>query len=63
MANAKLKDELQLQSIGVDNLMQRFSHQAKHFQKMVRCNHRRHLLECEDVTDGCGAFERLLRCV
>lgn len=36
MANAKLKDELQLQSIGVDNLMQRFSQQAKHYQKMVR---------------------------
>ncbi|KAJ0405679.1 hypothetical protein ATCC90586_004482 [Pythium insidiosum] len=34
VANAKLKDELQLQSIGVDNLMQRFNQQAKHYQKM-----------------------------
>uniref|UniRef100_K3XAB7 Uncharacterized protein n=1 Tax=Globisporangium ultimum (strain ATCC 200006 / CBS 805.95 / DAOM BR144) TaxID=431595 RepID=K3XAB7_GLOUD len=34
IANAKLKDELQLQSIGVDNLMQRFSQQGKHYQKM-----------------------------
>ncbi|DBA00539.1 TPA: hypothetical protein N0F65_006443 [Lagenidium giganteum] len=33
-ANAKLKDELQLQSIGVDNLMHRFNQQAKHYQKM-----------------------------
>lgn len=36
VANAKLKDELQLQSIGVDNLMHRFTQQAKHFQRMVR---------------------------
>lgn len=36
IANAKLKDELQLQSIGVDNLMQRFTQQARHFQEMVR---------------------------
>lgn len=35
IANAKLKDELQLQSIGVDNLMQRFTQQTKHFQEMV----------------------------
>ncbi|KAF1782665.1 hypothetical protein GQ600_11046 [Phytophthora cactorum] len=34
VANAKLKDELQLQSIGVDNLMHRFTQQAKHFQRM-----------------------------
>ncbi|POM81312.1 Hypothetical protein PHPALM_736 [Phytophthora palmivora] len=34
VANAKLKDELQLQSIGVDNLMHRFTKQAKHFQRM-----------------------------
>ncbi|KAF1782692.1 hypothetical protein GQ600_25742 [Phytophthora cactorum] len=34
VANAKLKDELQLQSIGVDNLMYRFTQQAKHFQRM-----------------------------
>ncbi|TMW56269.1 hypothetical protein Poli38472_008917 [Pythium oligandrum] len=34
VANAKLKDELQMQSIGVDNLMQRFNQQAKHYQKM-----------------------------
>jgi hypothetical protein len=36
VANAKLKDELQLQSIGVDNLMQRFNQQTRHYQKMVR---------------------------
>ncbi|KAE8995423.1 hypothetical protein PR003_g20146 [Phytophthora rubi] len=34
VANAKLKDELQLQSIGVDNLMHRFTQQAKHFTRM-----------------------------
>lgn len=36
VANAKLKDELQVQSIGVDNLMQRVNKQAKFYRKMVR---------------------------
>lgn len=35
VANAKLKDELQVQSIGVDNLMQRVNKQAKFYRKMV----------------------------
>lgn len=36
VANAKLKDELQVQSIGVDNLMQRVNKQATFYRKMVR---------------------------
>ncbi|KDO34654.1 hypothetical protein SPRG_00717 [Saprolegnia parasitica CBS 223.65] len=34
VANAKLKDELQMQSIGVENLMLRFKAQADQFHKM-----------------------------
>ncbi|KAF0689506.1 Aste57867_19063 [Aphanomyces stellatus] len=34
IANAKLKDELQMQSIGVENLMHRFKTQAEQYHKM-----------------------------
>ncbi|ETW03860.1 hypothetical protein H310_05210 [Aphanomyces invadans] len=34
VANAKLKDELQMQSIGVENLMHRFKLQAEQYHKM-----------------------------
>ncbi|KAF0747180.1 hypothetical protein AaE_007830 [Aphanomyces astaci] len=37
VANAKLKDELQMQSIGVENLMHRFKTQADQYHKMKRC--------------------------
>ncbi|OQR82987.1 protein kinase [Achlya hypogyna] len=46
VANAKLKDELQMQSIGVENLMLRFKAQADQFHKMK--------VENEILEKGCS---------
>jgi hypothetical protein len=54
VANAKLKDELQLQSIGIDNLMQRFKEQTQKYHQLKVENEileKESLLRLQDVSE------------